>query len=1191
MSSSSNEHDIIREYLLGQLSAAAREEFERRFFTDDDLFKDLQAAEDDLIDDFLTGDLSEEEVVMFHQNFLVGAERQQKLRIVQAWRKYAAAHAGEKPPPKLVPHSPSLWPRFFSHPLRIAALAAVVLIATFGVWNIFTSESPVDEGLLALNDAYKQERPLESRITNLNYAPYETLRGPGNSKVNDDELRRAELILLDAIKNKPTPAAYHALGKVYLAKREFENAIKQFEAALKDDSSNAQIYADVGAAYLEKGKNNKNGPVQGQSVEDLGRALENLNRALQLDGRLLEAVFNRALTFEEQMLWKQAETAWNDYLAHDSLSPWAKEAQDRLSKVQQRSQQISRDKNELVNDFKKAFENRDDDLAWALITKSYTSRGCPIANDLLTSFLNKDPDEKTSFAALAYLAELERERAGDLFHSDLVRYYEGLPDERRQTLASVRRQVDKAFDYLTTSRSTEAISLLAKSKQEFERQGNAGEASLTDYRIAQSYAVQPNMEESGKIFTRLHAHAENQKYRWLTGQSLIGLAHVSLGVNQYSRAVAYSKRGLALFESSGNADGIVRALRQLAEEYVSLNRIPESLEFLEQSLAIASDHFADPLVRWGLYITVSFNLDSLGLLTAAAAYQMEALMIALDVQRPLITSRSYAYLGTTYGKLKDFPRAIKNLEEAYETGRALEDDPNGREIMANSSLQLGDLYRLTGESTKALKAYEQCLQLYGNLGMQYFSYAAHRGKLLTYLDLQDDSGVEHELETIMSSLEEYRSSIKDETQRNSFFETQQEIYDEAIDFAYVRKHDPQAAFHYSELSRARSLLDSFLQPGEIMEGKAPDLRSRGVASPQSLSALRNLMPDQSQLLQFAVLDDKIVIWLITPKDFAAREVKIGKTELTQLVRQYLDSIAKNRTGDRGPHFEGAKQLYNILLAPVESLLDKNRQLCIIPDKILSYLPFGALVSPNSNRYLIQDFALQLAPSANVFINATVLAAKKSHTGQERLFAVGNPDFDRTAFPHLQNLDSAKHEAEVVASYYNSPALLQENAREQQIKEGMRKADVVHLAMHYMVDERSEMLSKLVLAKESKGHAQDGELHAYEVYQMALPQTRLAVLSACQTGIDRNFAGEGAVSIARPFLAAGVTLVVASLWPVDSNSTSDLMIRFHRNRKHGKHSTVEALRLAQLELLTSEDSRHRQPYHWAPFVVMGGYASF
>jgi CHAT domain-containing protein len=109
--------------------------------------------------------------------------------------------------------------------------------------------------------------------------------------------------------------------------------------------------------------------------------------------------------------------------------------------------------------------------------------------------------------------------------------------------------------------------------------------------------------------------------------------------------------------------------------------------------------------------------------------------------------------------------------------------------------------------------------------------------------------------------------------------------------------------------------------------------------------------------------------------------------------------------------------------------------------------------------------------------------------------------------------------------------------------------------------------------------------------MNLPEACLVILSACQTGIERQYNGEGAISVARPFLIAGVPLVVASLWPVDSDSTRNLMISFHKYRTQCGLSTIEALRQAQLDMINGSDARYREPYYWAAFVAIGGQASY
>ena len=158
---------------------------------------------------------------------------------------------------------------------------------------------------------------------------------------------------------------------------------------------------------------------------------------------------------------------------------------------------------------------------------------------------------------------------------------------------------------------------------------------------------------------------------------------------------------------------------------------------------------------------------------------------------------------------------------------------------------------------------------------------------------------------------------------------------------------------------------------------------------------------------------------------------------------------------------------------------------------------------------------------------------------------------------------------------------------------MQKASVIHFATHSIPDEDSPLLSKILLAKETSdvSEGNDGVLQSYEIYNTKLPYARLAVLSSCESGIDRYYKGEGMMSLARSFMAAGVPTVVASLWKADSDATAKLMIEFHRLKQQEHLTVVESLRRAKLEMLRNQDERFRHPYFWSAFVVTGGEARF
>src|SRR6185437_8428437 len=288
-------------------------------------------------------------------------------------------------------------------------------------------QSDVDKGLIALNAAYREERSIEARISNLDYAPFSIKRsGQTTEKVNANELSRAELTLLEALKKNPTPAVHHGLGRVYLAKREFDTAIEHFDAAIKGDPNNAQIYADLGAAWLEKGKLDTNGSDPGKGMEELGHALENLNKALGINPNSLEALFNRALCEEQMTLYPQAENDWREYLKRDPKSPWAEEARRRLTALEEKKKRASQTKEDLFKGFLRAAEAGNDNAAWSALSLSRGRTGNAIVESLQDDFFrlsaqNSNDEAQAVLRKLSYAGAVETAKVGDVFTRDLAR--------------------------------------------------------------------------------------------------------------------------------------------------------------------------------------------------------------------------------------------------------------------------------------------------------------------------------------------------------------------------------------------------------------------------------------------------------------------------------------------------------------------------------------------------------------------------------------------------------------------------------------------------------------------------------------------------------------------------------------------------------------------------------------------------
>jgi CHAT domain-containing protein len=227
----------------------------------------------------------------------------------------------------------------------------------------------------------------------------------------------------------------------------------------------------------------------------------------------------------------------------------------------------------------------------------------------------------------------------------------------------------------------------------------------------------------------------------------------------------------------------------------------------------------------------------------------------------------------------------------------------------------------------------------------------------------------------------------------------------------------------------------------------------------------------------------------------------------------------------------------------------------------------------------------------MFVVSTKSAAARGSTRVERALCVGDPAFDPSTFAPLKYLPDARAEATQVANcYQKAQRLLEGQATKRRVLGAIAETDVLEIAAHAVVDDRSPLWSKLLLATEPGQSGEAGALHAFEIYKLKFPNTRLVVLAACKTATGRYYGGEGVISLSRSFLAARVPLVVASLWAVDSEATAKLMINFHKLRRGGL-STVDALKSAQGDMMRGTNKQWRRPYYWASFIVVGGFATF
>ena len=428
----------------------------------------------------------------------------------------------------------------------------------------------------------------------------------------------------------------------------------------------------------------------------------------------------------------------------------------------------------------------------------------------------------------------------------------------------------------------------------------------------------------------------------------------------------------------------------------------------------------------------------------------------------------------------------------------------------------------------------------------------------------DREGAEADFRAGLADVERRRRTIGSRQLRVAYLDDTSDLFTEMAELQLSLKHDSDAAFEVVERGRARTLADAT---------HAPLL---------SIAVLQRALSAGIVLLEYKVLRTSVVCWIVTSTGHRSMSIETSPESLGTSIEQFRAAIQDGRTEDIS---RDARALYAQLLGPFEAEIGEGAVLAIVPDGTLTRLPFSALMSP-SRRFVVQDHAVVMMPSAATFVAASRRAAETS--AFRTALIVGAPDVDASAFPGLAPLPGARAEAQSLLAVYPQPRTMTGvDATRRAFLAALPAADVVHFAGHAVANGDDPDLSALVLAP-APGDPNRGALRGSDIAQLRLPRTRLVVLAACDTADGPVTRGEGVHNLARPFLDAGVPNVVATLWKIDDALAGDVFRRLHNRVARGE-PVADALRGAQLDQLAG-GGRDAEPRVWASVVLFGSHQS-
>ncbi|HLL99924.1 MAG TPA: CHAT domain-containing protein, partial [Pyrinomonadaceae bacterium] len=693
-------------------------------------------------------------------------------------------------------------------------------------------------------------------------------------------------------------------------------------------------------------------------------------------------------------------------------------------------------------------------------------------------------------------------------------------------------------------------------------------------------------------------------YKWLLSTVLVWNAGAQRAIGDRAAAKNSYAESLALARDINDSFMIQSTLLELAKQSYFVGQNRAALRHLYGAFKSGDTAGASLRQRWRNYSDGAELLAKVKHYNLAKVVSLENIRLAKDLKDTVLLFYSELDVGIAHARAGDAEEAGKWLLLAKQNAASINNDDDRNEILAKTTLELGHLERKERNYPQAVKLYSEALGYVREKQTPYYRYEIQKSGLLAEMSVGDDPvKVEKQISETLEMAEEFREQISEEQERNSFFDNEQTIYDIAVAHDYKLGKYEQA-YNHLEKSNSRSLLDWLKKGVAVKEDKKKiEITFREHAAPARLEEIRARMPERVQILQYTLLENKVLIWLVSKDAFSVEPVEIGYEELSEKVTTYAGKLSAPDGESQAAAKLLGRELYDLLIAPVAGRLDPKREICLIPHKILFHLPFAALgatdaaAAPDEKPFL-EQFNFFYAPSANVFLLFTDNARRKSDSAaQETLLSVGNPRFDRREFPNLHNLPDAEDEALEIASFYPATPqkLIGPEATKAALQNQLKNAEVIHFAGHYIVRHGEPLSSGLLLTgtagDNGDADADSGILTNAELIRQPLPRAKLVVLPACQTGVEQYYNGEGLVGLSRTFLAAGAPLVVASQWQVDSRATAKLMKRFHFYRRQEKLSTTIALRRAQLEMMKEPDGRYREPYFWAAFAVYGGHAEF
>ncbi len=744
--------------------------------------------------------------------------------------------------------------------------------------------------------------------------------------------------------------------------------------------------------------------------------------------------------------------------------------------------------------------------------------------------------------------------------------------------------------------------------------------------------------EDGQYEQAVHAFQSALK-AYTSSSNKAGMAdvHNYLGLvyqvlNQYTKSIEHFQPAVQLFLETKNKSGAASAMGNWG---ISEFRAKESdLRKQKKKFTIADigkimafhlkakqyhEELKDQTGIGSDLNNISTMYFEAGFYQEAADYLNQALALHMKMGYKGGIAYDLANLGRVYFKTEQIPDALKY----YQKSADILEDIGDREGLWKTYYFMARIHEVNQDPKSAIaalkKSVDQIEHLRGNFTDKEFFDSFLSNKVPVYKRLIMLLKQTGNLAEALQYIERSKAKLSNDVIGSGQIQVTEKAAQEKIDKVQslqVKNEELEKALaeekakplEKQDKSKIDSLSKTLTQTqGDFnalmidLETKYPNIYQVIKVDPIQLTDLQKQLPDDVVLLEYFPASDALYIFMITRDKVEAKSVPVADTYLDSLVNKYRyyisDVTSLLRRGKFDLKMTGWKpgadtrfyerhtkplrdimvQLYDYLILPVWDHIkdDRIKTITVIPAAGLYYVPFQCLATETTDgdiQFLIEKKAVNYLTAATLM---DLVSADKQRAIQNVL-VFGNPD---------GSLPGAEEEAKVIqAAYTNAVLYKNQEATKDKAKSQSGRYEVVHFATHGFLSSDEPQKSFLLMAPNAAKN-EDDKLTISEILRLPLKDAnQLVVLSACNTSMGKSATGVELISLSRAFAVAGAPTTVATLWPVDDESTKIIMINFYDGLKKGL-SKSEAMRKAQTALIRKGDY-HVHPFFWAPYVMIG-----